>query len=334
MKIKSVKNLLGSVCFVLILILIFQGLTFLTRNKNEANLIAPYFSEKENSLDVVFVGSSHVMCGVYPYELYNDFGIASYDFTSSALVFPQAYYQVVEALKTQRPRLLVLDASGAIYDNQKVGSPEYVHVQLDNMSWSANKIRAINDLIEDPADRLEYYFPIIKFHVRWKELHRSDFQGINGITKGSYVSDYILPDPQPIQILPRDYTVPMSEDADTYLRKALDYCRDEGVDVLLLNTPTIADEKSQGRYNAVDAVAEEYGVPYINLLHNLDEIGFDYSTDLRDSWHCNVYGAKKVSAYIGNYLKEHYDLPDRRQDSEYAPVWNEGYAEYKAAYPY
>ena len=325
---KTVKRFAGAVCFLLILVLLIDRLTFITRNKNEANLVLPYYDEPENSLDVVFVGSSHIMCGIYPMELYHKYGIAAYDYTSSALVLPQAYYQVVEALKTQTPEVLVLDVSGIIYGNVKVGSPEYVHVQFDNMKWSFNKIAAINDLIEDPSDRLEYYFPLVKFHTRWKELTPRDYERVTGYSKGAYVSEAVLKDVVPCEIMPRDYVVPISEYAEEYLLKILDYCCDQGVQVLLLNIPSNEDETAQGRYNAVYRIAEEYGLPYLNLLHHLNDIGFDYSTDLTDPSHCNRSGAEKVTSYVGKYLKENYDLPDRREDAAYASVWDAAYEKY------
>ena len=120
---KTGKRLAGAICFWLILALVINGLTFITRNKNEAEQVYPYYDEPKKSLDVVFLGSSHVMCGIYPMELYREYGITAYDYTSSALVLPQAYYQVVEALKTQTPKVLVLDVSGVVYDNVKIGSP-------------------------------------------------------------------------------------------------------------------------------------------------------------------------------------------------------------------
>lgn len=329
---KTVKQLVGAVCFLLILVLLIDGLTFITRNKNEADLVRPYYDEPKNSLDVVFVGSSHVMCGIYPLELYHEYGIAAYDYASSALVLPQAYYQVVEALRTQTPKVLVLDISGVAYENIKVGTPEYVHVQLDNMKWSRNKIEAINDLIENPSDRLEYYFPLVKFHTRWKEPAKRDFHRITGNSKGARVNEGFLEDVEPKEIMPRDYMNQISEYQETYLRKTLDYCRDQGVQVLLLNLPFIADETAQGKYNAVYKIAEEYGLPYLNLMHHMDDIGFDYSTDLRDTSHCNWLGAEKVTSYVGKYLKENYGLPDRRDDSAYASAWDAAYEEYVSAY--
>lgn len=327
---KTGKRLAGGVCFFLILALLIHGLTFITRNKNEADLVHPFYDEPKNSLDVVFVGSSHVMCGIYPMELYREYGIAAYDYTSSALVLPQAYYQVVEALKRQTPKVLVLDISGVAYGNTKIGSPEYVHVQLDNMRWSVNKIEAINDLIEDPGDRLEYYFPLLKFHTRWKELAPEDFKRITGSSKGANVSENVLEGALLYGIEPRDHTAPISEYPEEYLRKILDYCRDLGVPVLLLNLPFIANETSQGKYNAVYGIAEEYGVAYLNLMHHADDIGFDFGADLRDTSHCNRSGAEKVTSYVGRYLKENYDLPDRRDDPAYAPVWDAAYERYAA----
>ena len=329
---KTGKRLAGSICFLLILVLLINVLTFITRNKNEADLVHPYYDEPKNSLDVVFLGSSHVMCGIYPFELYREYGITAYDYTSSALVLPQAYYQVVEALKTQTPKVLVLDVSGVAYNDVKIGSPEYVHVQLDNMKWSLNKIEAINDLIEDPGDRMEYYFPLLKFHTRWKSLGLRDFKWITGDSKGAHVSEVVLEGAKPNEIMPRDYVVPISEYPEEYLRRILDYCRDRGVQVLLLNLPFIADGTSQGKYNAVYAIAEEYGVPYLNLMHHLDDIGFDYGTDLKDTSHCNRSGAEKVTSYVGGYLKENYDLPDRREDAAYASAWDAAYERYVSAY--
>lgn len=329
---KTVKRLAGTVCFLLILVLLIGGLTFVTRNKNEADLVHPYYDEQNNSLDVVFVGSSHVMCGIYPMELYRDYGIAAYNYASSALVLPQAYYQVVEALRTQTPEVLVLDISGVAFENTKVGSPEYVHVQLDNMKWSLNKITAINDLIENPSSRLEYYFPLVKFHTRWKELTAEDFHKITGNSKGARVSEGVLEGAKPNEIMPRDYTARISEYQEIYLRKILDYCRDRDVPVLLLNLPFIADETAQGKYNAVYGIAEEYGLPYLNLMHHMDDIGFDYTTDLKDTSHCNRSGAEKVTSYVGEYLKESYDLPDRRDDPAFAPAWDAAYERYASAY--
>ena len=56
---------------------------------------------------------------------------------------------------------------------------------------------------------------------------------------------------------------------------------------------------------------------------------FDWTTDTKDAGsHLNLSGAQKATAYLGAYLKEHYDLPDRRLDSSYA-FWKDDIARYQ-----
>ena len=58
------------------------------------------------------------------------------------------------------------------------------------------------------------------------------------------------------------------------------------------------------------------------------EIGFSWKTDSRDGGnHLNCYGAKKVSLYVGQYIKDHVQLEDKRQNPAYAD-WNDDYTAY------
>ena len=55
----------------------------------------------------------------------------------------------------------------------------------------------------------------------------------------------------------------------------------------------------------------------------------DY-TDLYDeASHLNPSGARKITDYFGRWLTEHYGIPDRREDAEYAS-WHGDYDQYAA----
>ena len=56
----------------------------------------------------------------------------------------------------------------------------------------------------------------------------------------------------------------------------------------------------------------------------------NYSINV-DDWqgHLNPDGASKATAFLGAWLKEHYDLPDRRGDSAYTH-WDDNLAQYEA----
>ena len=59
----------------------------------------------------------------------------------------------------------------------------------------------------------------------------------------------------------------------------------------------------------------------MNFVHK--EMGIDWSKDTRDGGnHMNYEGAKKVTAYFGNYLSTEFDLVDHRGDEKYKS-WDE-----------
>ena len=56
----------------------------------------------------------------------------------------------------------------------------------------------------------------------------------------------------------------------------------------------------------------------------------DYAEDCYDDvGHLNPDGASKTTAYLGQWLRENFDLPDHRGDSAYAH-WDEYLAQYEA----
>ena len=65
---------------------------------------------------------------------------------------------------------------------------------------------------------------------------------------------------------------------------------------------------------------------YIDFV-SLDQV-VDYDTDCFDfNSHQNASGAQKITDYLGRYLRDHYDLPDRSGDADWAADYNAYYEE-------
>ena len=54
------------------------GLGIVTERKESRNKFAGFYKEKED-FDVLFIGSSHVLNGVFPQLLWEEYGIVSYN---------------------------------------------------------------------------------------------------------------------------------------------------------------------------------------------------------------------------------------------------------------
>ena len=106
-------------------------------------------------------------------------------------------------------------------------------------------------------------------------------------------------------------------------------CRQKGIRLLLLEVPSVILWDTS-RYNAVRRYVEKRDLEFLDLNRRLEEMKFDWKSDTRDKGdHMNFSGARKVSAYVGKYIRERYELPDRREDAKYL-TWKEDLARYEA----
>ncbi|MBO5646677.1 MAG: hypothetical protein J6S59_06130, partial [Clostridia bacterium] len=206
-----------------------------------------------------------------------------------------------------------------------------VHTQLDHMRSPLVRLSAIFTLIPR-KDRVEYLFPIVKYHTRWNEVRAEDFDAPPDICRGAVVytgfseKEEVLPP----ELIARTEAGELYDIPELYLRKTVALCRKAGAEVLFVNLPCVRDAEFQRAYNAVDALAEELGVPYINYLYE-ESLGLDYEAEMFDTAHLNSAGAEKLTAALGAYIRENYDIPDRRGDAAYAR-WDADLADFRQKY--
>lgn len=109
-----------------------------------------------------------------------------------------------------------------------------------------------------------------------------------------------------------------------YLDKMRVLCEENGVEFVLVKSPSLFPHWYDEWDEQIEAYAEKYGLDYFNYEKMAEEVGIDYNTDTYDAGlHLNLDGAEKLSQYFGTYLKENYDLTDYRENPEYEKVYEE-----------
>ena len=73
------------------------------------------YRQPKDSVDVLAVGTSLAYSGINTNVLWQEYGIAAYNLCSAEQPFWVSYYTIREVLKTQHPKLILLDAKPAIY---------------------------------------------------------------------------------------------------------------------------------------------------------------------------------------------------------------------------
>lgn len=316
-------------CFLMIFALLFALVSGLMRSKLYSTTRALY-EEPRNSVDVLFLGSSHMLNAVAPLQLWQEQGIASVNYSQNGQVLPVTYYALQEALRFQSPDLVVLDVYKAVQDSL-IDSKASLHYTLDTMKPGLPKYKAIFDLLPE-GERGEYVIDLIAYHTRWKELSAADLDWEGDIAeKGAQALFTTAPNPV-MTVAPPGEKGACAAVAIEYLEKIVQLCKAENVELLLVAVPFgVPDSDELGRQQAANAVADyaaQWGVPYLNLMHHTQEMGFSFQTDLADVYHVNWRGMEKVTAYLGGYLTGHYHLPDRRGDPAYAG-WHTAAKEYE-----
>lgn len=314
------------ICFFLILALSLGCFhkVFNFKDLSGNYVVTTFYQEPKDSIDVMCLGSSHVFADISPAVLWEDYGIASYDLCGASQPIWNTYYYMKEALKTQTPRVLVVDVHGVTkyddyLDNSRIIQNTYglklSRDKVENVMESAPKSSWPDYLLEYPT-----------YHSRYTQLERTDFDAsargeYYKVWKGFELLTGVYPMEKPREAINTDRELELTEKAEKYLRAVLELADERGVPLLLVSAPYDLTLREQGYYNAAERIAQEYdGAAFLNFnsYQMYDELGLDFQTDFADSIHLNNVGVEKYTGYLGKYLKEHYDIPDRRGDSSYA----------------
>lgn len=332
---QSAWRILQTFSFCMLLLFALSHASDVLERKESRNRFGPFFEQKED-FDVLFLGNSHMVDSVMPLELFENYGIVSYNMGGYGNSIPLSYWVLRNALDYTTPRVVVLEIHNVRKTYRLSGSSGDDHKALDVFPLSLNKARAIEDLMSDPEAfnddgyaypdlKWEFYFPIGKYHSRWNGLGKEDFVKNPNREKGAGASVGVS--------VPEDYYIIDENDlmeetgyGFEYLRRFIEECQERNIDVLLTHMPFPAGEEEQREGNTVWYIADEYGVDYLDFV-NMDQV-VDYHTDLYDRSHLNVAGARKVTDFLGEYLVSRYGIEDHRGDSRYAD-WHEAVEEYR-----
>lgn len=318
---KSFKTLAFLACLLALLYLFSCIFSF--KYEDGINPIARFYDLPEDTVDVLLLGSSHMGMNVDPSILWNQRGIAAYSCWGSMQQPWNTYYYLKECLKYQQPKLVVMDVYGVTFDGDLPGYDNIVK-NTQGLRFSRDKIE--NILVSSPEEyRSALLLGIPCFHYRYSEICAEDFNhffwnkdtGIQSLDlTGLTVQSFEIMD-----VSGMTQPVPLAEKCETYFRKILDLCQEEEIPILLVASPYYLHEQEQGRFNRIGEIADDYGVTFLNFNENYPQLSIDPQTDFCDLAHMMPSGVEKYDSYLADYIVGHYEVPDRRLDSNH--IWNQ-----------
>lgn len=321
---RSIKNTIKCCIFLIVLVISLININKILEAKYyiknsrwpTTSTYKQFYNMDKESIDVIFLGSSVVVNAFIPQELYNDYGIRSYNLGSEQQSMFLSYYWLKEALRFQKPKVIVLDARFMwdVHPENAINTNESLTRKcLDPMKWSNVKMEAVHELckLDKSQSELSYYLTNIRYHSRWSNVQEYDFDTKMGDSSELKGYGPILADG------PTSYTTFEEEDTSVttqfvplmkeYLDKITSLCKSNDIELILIDLP--GNKMNDGINNALKTYARESGIDYYNLCSTryYNEIGATLPQENIVS-HQNVWGAIKTSKYIGRLLQDKYGV--------------------------
>lgn len=340
----NIKSMTRAAVFIIVLVLILCGINaFLMPKYYLSNTYWPttasyraFYEMEKNSIDVLFLGSSYCVNSFSPMEIYNQYGIRSFNLGSEQQSIFLSYYWLKEALRFQSPSVIILEEYflKGINPNEPINMNEgLIRKGLDPMRWSDVKLEAVKELclLDQKQNIKSWIFTNIRFHDRWKELEETDFTIDPNIIYSQLMGWAPGTDGyrgfEPFTFSEEEQPTLLEPLMVEYFIKMAHLCEENGIQMVLVGVPSDAADAKLSC--SLSKIAKENSVDYIEMSEETTwaEIGYRSPTE-NPVGHGNVWGNIKTSQYIGCLLKEKYnvssvtDIQYERKKNSYEHVIN------------
>lgn len=326
------KNIGKIILFICLLLLILRSLSYVMRtNGDSKERFSGFYAEEKNSIDVLMMGSSTVgtsFCSPYMWDRY---GFTSYPLSTNSQRPKAIKYLIEEGLKYQNPSLIVIEMRTFTADDEEMGSDEgHVREVVDNMKYSWHRVETINAVADHFEDKMPFYLDFLKYHTNygvltqvegWKQFNYTLKSDLKGFEIKDRIEQY-RKEPTPDVYTEDRLAIPANSEA--VLRDLLAFLKENNLEALFVASPRADLEGYEEMMNYASDIVEEAGYNFLNLNYRYAEMGFDYSTDIDDGAHTNVWGAVKCSEVLGQYIEDNYKL-NRNYSERVIADWNESY---------
>ena len=311
---------------------------FLRNTDHNSLRIEGFYQEERDSVDVVLIGASDIYTSFMPGRAYEQYGFTSYLMASESITSEGVITAVKEAVRTQHPGMIVVEANAFLYgDSRNDANEAHIHKFFDNLPMSFNKLEYIQKSV--PVDqKWEYIFPLIKYHSLWTEYPERLYMAASNLSldvrgqnylKGFRSTAKIFKGKKPSlnsKLSEENGELELDSKLESQLLDLLGYCEKNNVSLMFVRAPHYVTEKTYKRVlrsNKMAKLVNSYGYSYYTLENDAVRIGIDDKKDFYNEDHMNVYGALKFTDYLAEKILYREELKTRPLSDEQRENWKE-----------
>ena len=282
-----------------------------------------FYDLPKNSLDMVFLGSSHSYCTFDPENFDSVLGTSSYQLGMPLQHMDSTYFTLLEVLNYQKPKKVVVEVYWDMLDDEfELTQAGYLFQVLRNTELEKQYIKEVFPL----SQKLMYDTDIFRYQADYFAYRNSKFkkslefkygvytpatekqEGVKKYrSKGyTYCNYNMLPDEmdktnQFKGLDGKDWKI--NETQKKYLQKLIDTCKERGIEVIMTTAPIAPVSYDYiSNYECIhdvfQKIADENNLTYLdfNLVNAKEHILTN--DNFRDDAHLNDSGVKIVDKYM------------------------------------
>lgn len=302
-------KLFAAIAFLLLAALLLGAAAAVLRPPQEfyGSTWRAYLAEPEDSIDVLYFGSSYAYCDFDPTEIQRHSGLTGYVLGGSEQTMSLTYWYLCQALETQSPQAVVIEPTGVFFEKYQ----NYTQTNIVYMPFSRYKLGAILTAAE-PELRWGLLFDLWFYHSRWQEITLSGaIEALSPAEPDPY-KGFTPMEGTADQLLLTQYARPLTEEQYqenlSWLLRSLALCRERDIPVVVLLNPTYS-QCSPEQYEQLcsDLAAQAPDVIFVNWASCFAELGLDPTLHLYDAGHLNREGAAVYAEGVARMLTQILD---------------------------
>ena len=312
------KKFLKSIIFLTVLILSFAYYEEKIFKRYDVLVNYAYYKIPKNSIDLLFVGSSHSYCSFNPRLFDHYLKCNSLNLGTNSQTFPATYSAILEMLKKQTPKVIVIEVFSIIKIEPSIVA---LRPHLDTMNLSINKIRLIKNTLP-VSEWGNHFMNTIYYHSRWKEfkqLKETEYKGYEDWgyrmqNKGflGYAWDFTS-NSLTYDIYEKEYNKFFSnqsiipEKSFKLLENLFKICQEKGIKLILTSSPIVGDHDILSILNdpTLKKLMNKYQVNSIDFNDGRKKYK---KICFLDNGHVSLAGADEVSFEMAQFLKKNYPI--------------------------
>ena len=287
-----------------------------------------FYNLPKNSIDMVFLGSSHSYCTFDPENFDTVLGTNSYQLGMPLQHMDSTYFTLLEVLNYQKPKKVVVEVYWDMLDDefeltqagylfQVLRNPELEKQYIKEVFPLSQKLMYNTDIFRYQSDYFAYRNSKLKKTLEAKYgVYTPATEKQEGIekyrSKGyTYCNYHMLPDEMDKTNQFKNFDGKewkINETQKKYLQKLIDTCNNNNIEVIMVTAPIAPVsynyiENYDDIHNVFQKLADENKLVYLdfNIINAQEHILTN--DNFRDDAHLNDSGVKIVDKYM---IEHHY----------------------------